>query len=108
MIRHEAEREIVQSLVQRFRENYHEYTRANSDYNETLLSEVERLPLPLISSENLDLSYFDRQLRANNMQAVIRLTDDILLRDGLNLSASEIQMLHSIWEKLRDRRIRRK
>src|SRR5579885_340193 len=71
-------------------------------------SEVERLPLPLISSENLDLAYFDRQLRANNMQAVIRLTDDILLRDGLNLSASEIQMLHSIWEKLRDRRIRRK
>ncbi len=37
MIRHEAEQEIVQGLVQRFRENYHEYTRANSDYNETLL-----------------------------------------------------------------------
>jgi hypothetical protein len=37
MIRHKAEQEIVQGLVQRFRENYHEYTRTHSDYNETLL-----------------------------------------------------------------------
>jgi adenine-specific DNA-methyltransferase len=71
-------------------------------------SEVENLPLPLTSSEKLDLDHLDRLLRTDRMEAVLEVTDKVLLRDGLGLSSQEIQMLHTIWERLRDRRVHRK
>lgn len=37
MGKHDANRELVKDLVQRFSENYHEYTHPHSRYNETLL-----------------------------------------------------------------------
>lgn len=71
-------------------------------------SEAERLPIPLQGAENLDLTEIDRLLRQNNIEAVLDITDQILLVEGLGLSLSQVQMLRGMWIKLRDRRINRK
>lgn len=71
-------------------------------------SEAEYLPIPLLGAENLDLCQLDKLLRENNMSAALAITDDVLLKNGLGLSAREIKMLHNIWEKLRERRIGRR
>lgn len=71
-------------------------------------SEAERLPLPLVNAEQLDLAYFDQRLRANDIDAALDVTDRVLLHEGLGLNAQQIAMLRGIWVKLRDRRINRK
>ncbi|MCI0711032.1 MAG: SAM-dependent methyltransferase [Chloroflexi bacterium] len=71
-------------------------------------SEAERLPLPLLGAENLDLTTIDRLLREDNIEAVLDITDEVLLIKGLGLSRREAKSLRGIWEKLRDRRINRK
>ncbi len=71
-------------------------------------SEAEHLPLPLVNAEQLDLAYFDQRLRANDIDAVLDVTDRVLLREGLGLTTEQVAMLHGIWAKLRDRRINRK
>ena len=71
-------------------------------------SEAERLPLPLSNAEQLDLAHFDQLLREGNIEAVLDITDRVLLREGLGLSAKQVGMLRGIWVKLRDRRINRK
>lgn len=70
--------------------------------------EAEKLPLPLVGVENLDLDAFDRLLRTEGIEAVLARTDEVLLKKGLGLSDKEIEMLHTIWAKMRDRRIFRK
>lgn len=71
-------------------------------------SEAERLPLPLINVERLDLADFDQRLRVNDIEAVLDVTDRVLLQEGLALSTEQTRMLRGIWVKLRDRRINRK
>ena len=71
-------------------------------------NEAETLPLPLVGAELLDLNALDRLLREGNIQAVLDITDNVLLKDGLGLSDQETRMLRTIWQKLRDRRINRK
>jgi len=71
-------------------------------------SEAERIPLPLNNAEKLDLAHFDRLLRSNDIDAVLDITDKLLLQEGLGLSTKQIQMLRGIWIKLRDRRINRR
>ncbi len=71
-------------------------------------SEAERLLLPLINAERLDLVDFDQRLRANEIESVLDVTDRALLQEGLGLSVEQTRMLRGIWVKLRDRRINRK
>ncbi len=71
-------------------------------------NEAERLPLPLLGADTLDLNELDRLLRAGDINAVLDITDEVLLRKGMGLSFEETQMLRTIWQKLRDRRINRK
>ncbi len=71
-------------------------------------NEAEKLPLPLSGAETLDILKLDELLRAGDINAVLDITDDVLLKSGLGLSDKEIRMLRSIWQKLRDRRINRK
>lgn len=71
-------------------------------------SEAERLFLPLRNSKELDLQAIDKLLRKNDITAVLDITDEILLIQGLGLSTKETRMLRGIWQKLRDRRINRK
>ncbi len=71
-------------------------------------SEAERLPLPLVGAEKLDLDVIDEKVRKDDITTVLDVTDKILLVKGLGLSFYEAKMLRGIWEKLRDRRIKRK
>jgi adenine-specific DNA-methyltransferase len=71
-------------------------------------NEAEKLPLPLIGADTLDVNELDRLLREGNIYAVLDITDEALLRKGMGLSIEETRMLRTIWQKLRDRRINRK
>ena len=71
-------------------------------------NEAEKLPLPLMGADTLDVNELDRLLREGNIYAVLDITDEALLRKGIGLSTNETQMLRTIWQKLRDRRVNRK
>lgn len=71
-------------------------------------NEAERLPIPLLGSEKLDFQEIHRLLLDDKIEAVLDITDKILLVDSLGLSTQEAKMLRGIWLKLRDRRINRK
>ncbi len=71
-------------------------------------SEAESLPLPLIGARYLDLEQIDKLLRKDDVEAVLEITDDVLLVQGLGLNRNQARRLRKIWSKLRDRRINRK
>jgi adenine-specific DNA-methyltransferase len=71
-------------------------------------SEAEKLPLPINNVDALDFERIDNLIRENGITKALEITDEVLLRDGLNLSRSEIKKLQGIWMKLRDRRINRR
>jgi len=71
-------------------------------------NEAEKLPLPLVGADTLDLNELDGLLRTGDIYAALDITDDILLRKGIGLSIDETRKLRTIWQKLRDRRINRK
>ena len=71
-------------------------------------SEIRKLMIPMKNAELLDVKKIDRLIRANNIESVLDLTDEILLMNGLGLSSSDVKMLRNIWVKLRERRLRRK
>ena len=59
-------------------------------------------------AERLDLQRIDCWQRNGEIEEILQYTDHILLQDGLGMSEHEISMLHSIWDKMRDRRMTRK
>lgn len=71
-------------------------------------NEAEKLPLPLAGADKLDLNELDSLLRSGDIYSVLDITDRVLLREGMGLSAEETQQLRTMWEKLRDRRVNRK
>jgi len=71
-------------------------------------SEAEMLPMCLLNAEKIDTKRIDRLLRLNQIDKILDINDELLLKDGLGSSAYEISSLRSIWLKLRDRRINRK
>lgn len=71
-------------------------------------NEAEKLPLPLQCAERLDLNQLHDLLLRDDIEAVLDITDKVLLIDGLDLTAGQAKMLRRIWQKLRDRRINRK
>jgi adenine-specific DNA-methyltransferase len=71
-------------------------------------NEAEKLPLPLVGADTLDLNELDGLLRKGDIYAALDITDNILLRKGIGLSIDETRKLRTIWQKLRDRRINRK
>lgn len=75
-----------------------------------LLSKHGRLAMviPAVRADMLDIQQLDTLLREGNINAALDITDSVLLREGLGLSAEETAMLRTIWQKLRDRRINRK
>lgn len=71
-------------------------------------NEAEKLPIPLIRSDELNIDKLDLLERQGNIHAILDANDDVLLKRGMGLSSEEIKQLRSIWEKLRNRRINRK
>lgn len=59
-------------------------------------------------ADNLDATKIDVWQREGNYEEILRYTDQILLKDGIGLTDHEIGLLHSIWDKMRNRRLSRK
>jgi len=70
--------------------------------------EVRKLRIPMIGAEQLDFDKMDIWQRNGETEKLLTYTDDVLLRQGLNLSEYEIDTLREIWCKLRNRRLNRK
>lgn len=59
-------------------------------------------------AEKLDIQKIDALQRMGKYEEILSYTDSILLVDGLGLSKHDVALLHSIWNKMRDRRLSRK
>ena len=70
--------------------------------------EMRRMRIPMICAEELDVMKIDQWQRDGKYKEILAYTDKLLLKDGLGLSDSDISLLHSIWEKMRSRRLSRK
>jgi adenine-specific DNA-methyltransferase len=71
-------------------------------------TECERLPFPTVGIERLDFGEISSLQRKGDIDAVLNITDRILLIEGLGMTESEAKKLRKIWKILRDRRIDRK
>ena len=67
-------------------------------------SEAEALPVPFKGADKLDSKRINELVFSGNIQEVLNITDDVLLRTGLGLSREKTKLLRGIWEKLRNRR----
>ena len=63
---------------------------------------------PMQGADRLDLQRIDQLQREGRYEDILAYTDQYLLYDGLGLDEHEVAMLHSIWNKMRDRRLLRK
>lgn len=70
--------------------------------------EMRKIRIPMQMAHHLDVEKIDNWQRNGEIQRVLEYTDDVLLRKGLGLSGNEIVLLHSIWDKMRNRRMKRK
>lgn len=70
--------------------------------------EMRKIRIPMQMADQLDLKKIDIWQRQGEIDKVLEYTDSILLRKGLSLTDHEIKLLHSIWEKMCDRRMSRK
>lgn len=70
--------------------------------------EMRRIRVPMIGADQLDINKIDNWQRSGQYDEILAYTDKILLYDGLNLTEKDVQLLHSIWNKMRDRRLSRK
>lgn len=66
--------------------------------------EAERLMVPSPLSSPSRLRSLDGLIRAGKIDEALDLSDRVLLRDQLALSAKQVELLRSAWEMLRDRR----
>ena len=70
--------------------------------------EMRKIRIPMQMADQLDLQKIDDWQRQGEIDKVLEYTDSILLRKSLNLTEHEIELLHSIWKKMCDRRMSRK
>lgn len=70
--------------------------------------EMRKFRIPMRGADQLDFSKIDGWQRKGEIDKILEYTDGVLLREGLGLTQYEIALLHSIWNKMRDRRMARK
>lgn len=70
--------------------------------------EMRKIRIPMQMADQLDLQKIYAWQRQGEIDKVLEYTDSILLRKGLNLTEHEIELQHSIWKKMFDRRMSRK
>lgn len=70
--------------------------------------EMRKIRIPMSMADRLVLDKIDCWQRSGKIVNILDYTDAVLLCDGLKLSDHEIALLHSIWSKMRDRRMGRK
>lgn len=70
--------------------------------------EMRKIRIPMRMADQLDFEKIDAWQRQGEIEKILKYTDSILLHKGLNLTDTEIKLLHSVWKKLRNRRMTRK
>jgi adenine-specific DNA-methyltransferase len=70
-------------------------------------SEAERMPLPLVGAEALEVPAIDGLMRQGRIEDALDRNDEALLVRGLGLTPDDVATLRGVWTKLRDRRINR-
>ena len=70
--------------------------------------EMRKMRIPMMGSDKLDVKKIDSLQREGKYEEILSYTDKILLYDNLHLTEREVSLLHSIWDKMRDRRLMRK
>ena len=70
--------------------------------------EMRKMRIPMIAADKLDLDKMDALQREGKIDDILQYTDEILLHQGLGLTAHEVELLHKIWSKMKDRRLSRK
>ena len=70
--------------------------------------EMRKFRIPMINAEQLDIQKLDLWQRNGQYERILKYTDEILLKRGLGLSEKKIALLHTIWERMRNRRLDRK
>lgn len=70
--------------------------------------EMRKFRIPMKGAEHLDLQKIDYWQRNGKIDKILEYTDDVLLHEGLGMTQYEINLLHGIWNKMRDRRMTRK
>lgn len=70
--------------------------------------EAEKLLVPYEFADGLDLDYLDGKLRAGELEAAMDHGDSVLLQHGCGLSQSDVLRARKAWNRLRQRRQRRK
>ena len=70
-------------------------------------NEADGLPLPLLNADRLDIAYLNTLALSGDIEAILDITDRVLLVEGLGLSKQDVVRLRMVWYKLRDRRINR-
>ncbi len=72
-------------------------------------SEAENLPIPYMEVSKSLLDELDQKLKAEDeIETILDITDDLLLKKGLGFPDAKIKSLRKIWKKLSKRRINRK
>ena len=69
---------------------------------------MRKMRIPMIESDKLDLNKMDALQREGKIDDILQYTDEILLYKGLGLTDHEVELLHNIWYKMRNRRLSRK
>jgi len=71
-------------------------------------TEAERLLMPAILTHGLPIEECDRLIRQGRLADVLGENDRLILREGMGLSERECASLMRIWQRMRDRRMKRR
>ncbi len=71
-------------------------------------SEAEKVPVPYDYGCKLDFNVVNKLIIENDINGVLKLTDKVLLEEGLGLEHDDAVILRGIWTKLSSRRINRR
>jgi len=75
---------------------------------ELMPSEAERILLPYKTINKKLLPQIDEMLRnKNNIDEILKITDELILKKGYGLTQKEVNLANQIWKKLSKRRINR-
>ena len=75
---------------------------------ELMPNEAERVLLPYHKNNALLLPEIDKLIRdKTNIEEVLKITNQIILKEHFGLTQKEIKLAHSIWKKLSSRRLNR-
>jgi len=75
---------------------------------ELMPNETENILLPYQQQNKKLLPFINESLKqGKNIEVILKITNEKILKEGLGLSENEIQLAHSIWRKLSNRRLKR-